>query len=434
MTAQPKPTIDDPAALLTLVQAAEWAGVPLASVQSAMAGGALRSEVVRQKDREVQRIRLVDLQDWVAALAPAPDPAAEQAPEAEIPSPEPPSADAQGPNSDPEPTPESIASHGAAPLVPLRAPEEWEGALGWLRDQQEELREQCMALRQRLVHSEAERQRALEALLQWQDRWGASLPALQGLARPWWRRPGLWIACGLLLVAWWSLRARVTGVGERLAEQQTVWAADWSAASQEQWAFQSRRMQAETSAWKQSWQAWVQEQAQRQAEEQEKDLAQAGQTEAWRSQWDDRWSSWRAQQEAQDQSRQQSAQREHLRRAAWEEQQAERQAQRESALLELVRGELREQGQASDRWRQELEHAWKAREAQALAENQRLLEGWQASEAAAKRQQQELGSRIADLRAQQAHRERQDRERVLSRGRQHAWGWWNLAWRLAGRK
>lgn len=426
MTATDSRTFDDPAALLTLVQAADWAQVSLASVQRALGQGALRFEVVRQKDREVQRIRLVDLQDWVATLRPTP--AAPSDASAEPRAPQEPAPTESTPEADPE----TELSQAAAPAestegpsaLSLRRPEEWEGALGWLRDQQEELREQCLALRQRLVRSEAERQRALEALVQWQDRWSHSLPAVQSLARPWWRRPSLWVACGLAFFGWWTLRGSVEGVGERLAQEQTVWAAEWSAATQEQQAFEARRRQAERTAWQQTWQTWVEDQElQRQvATEQVQSQAQASQS--WRSQWDQRWEEWQGKLSSTERERDLQQQQELARRSTWEQEQSMARERREAALLELVQGELREQGLATDRLRREFETAWQAREARALAESQRLLAGWQAAEASAAQQQRELGDRTE---AWQRERERWQQEtRVWAH--QAGWSLWRSLW------
>ena len=398
----------DPAALVSLVQAADWAGVPLGRLQTAVTEGDLRSEVVRQGGREVQRIRMVDLQEWtLAVIAPA-------------------AVVADAPNSDTsnsdEPRPVELASEPSESPVPSVAsgvdpdapessdlssqepaaakneanaaavtgssnalPAEWLPALSLLRDQQEELRDQCVTLRQQWVRSEAEKQRVVDALMQLQDRWTRSMDTVAYAARPWWQRRSGWVAAGLVsaagLLLWWVGKGSLQDLEQGIANDRVVWAAQLEEQTSERMRFEADRARTERSAWWKTWQEqfealtqaeetareqWTREWAERQQADQQA-------VATWQSQWDGRWSDWARERQLDRQREAERQQQELADRMAWLGKQERQRAERDAELLDAFQDQLAKQADGERLWRASLEASWKAQEAHAISESERWL-------------------------------------------------------------
>ncbi|HPF15911.1 MAG TPA: hypothetical protein PLJ12_16720, partial [Planctomycetota bacterium] len=234
----------NPDALLTVVQAAQWAGVPLSTIRKLMDEGLLRFEVLRQGEREVQRIRMVDLRERFPS-------------EASHSTPTPKSGSAASSSGESGSPAANAATVGAAEPADTRlGPRGFERGLALLSQQQEELREQCFDLRRRLTHTELERQRAMEALIRAQERFQ---PGALDPPQAWWKRPA-WLAAavaGLALVGWVGRSFQVLHAA--VDQSASQWSTQARSYTDEQLAFQVRRSDGERRALAEKLERWEQD-------------------------------------------------------------------------------------------------------------------------------------------------------------------------------
>ena len=364
--------IPSPDALLTVVQAAEQVGVPISAIRREMEAGRLRHEVLRQGEREVQRIRWVDLADLFGpsqADAPSPpEPHPDETLSDEI------QTNGAQPAFNPESTPEP-ASKSPSPgneLVtgadPLAAAGRESGFLV-LREQQEELREQCFALRHRLTQAELERQRTVDALIQMQER----LMLLQGeesggLGSSLWKRPGTWAGAALLLAMVLWLRGSMESLQESLHTGQAQWGESLGRDTSERVAFYANRSDAERKALAERMGTWQEQQAQSDAEQVELLEGESRKRSALEASLQQSFSALRSETQASG---------ELLQSAIQESGQAledRRRAEQQSLLGSLaeLRDQVQAQGSAQEGWRDQLDSTWREREKRALVETKRL--------------------------------------------------------------
>ncbi|MEZ6004322.1 MAG: hypothetical protein R3F33_09070 [Planctomycetota bacterium] len=394
-----------PDQLFSVVQAAETLAVPVARIQKAMEQGELRFELVGRGEREVQRIRWVDLQDWAAppvAAAPTPDPI----------EPEPVPVPLEAAGAEPQPGESSAAgSHPLAVPDPagLPSPAQWQRGLEMLAETQEELRGLCHEWRRRWQSAEQERQWALEALLQRQTLLaGAPAPA----PRPLWQRPATWLTGAAILALGLWMRSQMQGMQVALAAGQEHWAQQVQDSARERLAFEARREAAEREQWSQGFQ----QAAQRQNEQlsglvDRLDALSAENTST-------------AQTVADQLS--QARDEEAARLAEWQAQLETRELAAEAARQELGDEVRRMRDESEQKWQDreqrmqaesrrqaaEVEAAWKERESRAQAESAQLLQAIERIEGRSARQLAEMGqeltaARDAGSRAQQALRSNQ---------------------------
>ena len=125
------------------------------------------------------------------------------------------------------------------------------------------MREQCFHLRHRLTQAELERNRALEALIQMQER----VLVLQNQGHPTglrdlWKRPGTWIAAlSLCLLGLW-IRGSVGDLESTVLAGQERWAQEMEARGQERMAFHANRTAGERRGLAERLDRWEQEQVQ----------------------------------------------------------------------------------------------------------------------------------------------------------------------------
>ncbi|MCA9002398.1 MAG: hypothetical protein KDB61_10765, partial [Planctomycetes bacterium] len=223
----------NPGELLTVLQAAEWSGHSVSTVRRRMESGELRFEILREKGRDVQRIRWVDLCDLYPELL-------DDTPTASAPQP--------GKHPSDSPVAEAGEDPGDTHSTPMGL------SLQSLTEQRDDLREQCYDLRIRLSQAEKERQVAVGALLQAQQQFlavdGHSTPH-GGV--PLWKRGGFWaltVCAGGFL---WILAGMLDRQAETISESQAAWARTLSEETQERLKFQGQRMDGERRAMQDRW-------------------------------------------------------------------------------------------------------------------------------------------------------------------------------------
>lgn len=235
-----KPDRGDPRAmdlgeLLTVLQAAEWANLSVSTIRRRMEDGELRFEIFRDKGRDVQRIRWVDLCDlYPHILGDA---------EKEAPLTKAQAAVGESPAA-PEPTPD--------PMVESPGPGEGrtlELSVQSLTEQRDDLREQCYDLRIRLSAAEKERQASVGALLLAQKQ----ILTIEGNAQihdpgPFWKRPRNWSMAAAAGIFLWVLAGMLERQKDDITEGQTQWSETLAAETQERLQFQSQRLDSERRA------------------------------------------------------------------------------------------------------------------------------------------------------------------------------------------
>ncbi len=240
------PRAIDLGTLLTVLQAAEWANVSVSTIRRRMEDGELLSEVSRERGRDVQRIRWVDLCDlYPHILAGAEDPATDTVPP-EIQESTPEQSDPVYSPVEGDPLDVPIGSEAPVAAVLERG---LQMSVQTLTEQRNDLREQCYDLRIRLSAAEKERQASMGALLQTQKQvlssdhggWVAD-------PGPIWKRPRVWslvAAAGLLL---WIMSGMFDRLKSDIAEEQGRWSEDLAADTEERLQFQSQRLDSERRA------------------------------------------------------------------------------------------------------------------------------------------------------------------------------------------
>lgn len=241
------PQAIDLGALLTVLQAADWADVSVSTIRRRMEDGDLLSEVTRERGRDVQRIRWVDLCEAYGHIlgdTTGQEEAQAETPGQATPGEEPDSIAGGSPQSDPleapyrsEPTRDAVAERGLQLSIQT------------LTEQRDDLREQCYDLRVRLSSAEKERQASVGALLQAQKHVLASdhaqLVVDQG---PLWKRPRIWTmvaSAGLLL---WIMSGMFDRLRSDIVEGQEQASRDLATETQDRLQFQSQRMDGERRA------------------------------------------------------------------------------------------------------------------------------------------------------------------------------------------
>ena len=247
------PLAMDRGALLTVLQAADWANLSVSTVRRRLEDGDLRFEIVRDRGRDVQRIRWVDLCDLFPYILGGASalPTAKSAPKEAF------ASEADQPTSPAAKTPEfevpatGTSVEGAPQQTPeIRAEERGlEISVQSLTEQRDDLRDQCYDLRIRLSAAEKERQASVGALLLAQKQAltveGHSYPVEQG---PFWKRPRNWsmlAASGLLL---WFMSGMFADLKAGIQKGQTEWSQSLAAETQEHLQFQTQRLDSERRA------------------------------------------------------------------------------------------------------------------------------------------------------------------------------------------
>jgi hypothetical protein len=254
-----KPDRGDPQAmdlgeLLTVLQAADWTGLPVTAIRRRMEEGDLRFEVLRDKGRDVQRVRWVDLCDLYPEILEGPEKEESPSTGAQTAAPPPAAAPSEAPPSN------GPAAGSSAQEARPAGPDAHDGERGLqlsvlsLTEQRDDLREQCYDLRVRLSSAEKERQAAVGALLHAQKQFltveGSSHASAPG---PFWKRPRVWsmvAATGLVL---WTISGMLDKQSESIAQHQVEWAQNLSAQTQERLQFQTQRIDSERRAMQDEW-------------------------------------------------------------------------------------------------------------------------------------------------------------------------------------
>ncbi len=397
------PRAIDLGTLLTVLQAAEWANVSVSTIRRRMEDGDLLSEISRERGRDVQRIRWVDLCDlYPHILASAGGPTTDSAvPETQQSSPE-----QTGPAHPPvegDPLDIPIGSEAPVGAVVERG---LQMSVQTLTEQRNDLREQCYDLRIRLSAAEKERQASVGALLQAQKQ---VLSSDQGgwVADPGpiWKRPRVWslvAAAGLLL---WIMSGMFDRLKSDIAEEQGRWSEDLAADTEQRLQFQSQRLDGERRA--------MQDQLVRLNEHNEQQRL-AIRTKLDQDQGDRKqlWQQVEALGEDYSQTQQmvqEALNSEDQRRRQWATEQeasaTEHWTQLRTDSMVALRSELALQGDRNMKQQESLAASWRLREQRALKESERLastVEGLVARVETSERENDVLSTRLKGSQAKNA--------------------------------
>ncbi|MDF1838205.1 MAG: hypothetical protein P1V35_10075 [Planctomycetota bacterium] len=244
-----KPDRGDPRAmdlgeLLTVLQAADWANLSVSTIRRRMEDGELRFEIFRDKGRDVQRIRWVDLCDLYPHILES----AESIPESK--------AAQQSPVQTAPKSQDAISGAGTQAEPPAREPtvaretdHSMQLSVQSLTEQRDDLREQCYDLRIRLSTAEKERQASVGALLLAQKQ----ILTIEGNAQildpgPFWKRPRNWSLLAAAGIFLWALGGMLDRQKEQITEEHAAWSQSLAAETQERLKFQSQRLDSERRA------------------------------------------------------------------------------------------------------------------------------------------------------------------------------------------
>ncbi|MFT5197530.1 MAG: hypothetical protein ACI87O_000169 [Planctomycetota bacterium] len=376
-----KPDRGDPRAmdrgeLLTVLQAADWANLSVSTIRRRLEDGDLRFEIVRDKGRDVQRIRWVDFCDLyphvLGESEAVPVIPVEEAPTAALPGQE--AADLGNNEAPKASVTDSLDVHlHAHDAAPAGQEHGLQLSIQSLTEQREDLREQCYDLRIRLSAAEKERQASVGALLSAQKQ----ILTIEGSAYaqelgPLWKRPRIWsmaAAAGLFL---WILSGMFDRQQQNLAEGQAEWSKSLATQTQDRLQFQTQRLDSERRA--------VQDQLVRLNEHNEK------QRQAIRSKLEqdqgDREQLWQQVETlgsrfvATHRLVEGSLDAENQRSKKWYEEQKTQMGTQWAAMraesLEVLQTELARERERSQKQQQALTASWNKREQRAVLESQRL--------------------------------------------------------------
>ncbi len=241
------PRAIDPGTLLTVLQAAEWANVSVSTIRRRMEDGDLLYEVARERGRDVQRIRWVDLCDLFGHILDEtadPDGALTTTPGRAIPGGQPDSMLGGDADVDPLEVP-----HGGEPARGMVTERGLQLGIQALTEQRDDLREQCYDLRVRLSAAEKERQVSVGALLQAQKHFLASDHAPSVMDQgPFWKRPRTWAMLASAGVLLWIMSGMFDRLRADIIEGQEQASKDLATETRERLQFQSQRIDGERRA------------------------------------------------------------------------------------------------------------------------------------------------------------------------------------------
>ncbi|MCP5020864.1 MAG: hypothetical protein GY930_03720 [bacterium] len=241
------PRAIDPGTLLTVLQAADWANVSVSTIRRRMDDGDLLFEVARERGRDVQRIRWVDLCDLFGHIleeTACQDEARTSTPGQAIPGDQPNPKAGEDLKVDPLEVP-----YGGEPAREVVLERGLQLSIQTLTEQRDDLREQCYDLRVRLSTAEKERQVSVGALLQAQKHFlvsdHAPLVVDQG---PFWKRPRTWTTLASAGVLLWIMSGMFDRLRSDIIEGQEQASRDLARETQERLQFQSQRIDGERRA------------------------------------------------------------------------------------------------------------------------------------------------------------------------------------------